>query len=1139
MNDQKTLNRFFPKALLFCVLACTQTAFAVTEDSKLFEQIDPEAEKQRLVEKYTTDKERLSSAIQNTKELIRKSQGKKYLPELYIRLAELYIEKSRIAYMEIRLLNGPDASDITALESRNLKLHAIEIYQRILNVYPKFTERDKVHFYLAHEFKELGRIDEMLNEYAQIIQDHPKSKFAPEALLLTGDHYFGLADTAKSRSYYERVLAYEGHSAAIIARYKLAWVHINLKDFKTAVNLFIDSITDANTQQEIDVDTYDGLDIRQESLIDLAFVYPDHFKKEKANHAIELFRELSWSRTAYLNVLEKVGSRLRVRKQWPRALEVYRELIKLENDPAALIQHAHHLFESYQQVKDNNLKAMSGSAGDIQMLVRALRLQATSVYIEDKDKLESETSIEAYTRDIATNIHKRAKASGKAEDFGEAAQGYEAYLAWFDNDIHTLQMQLNLADSLYNSGDFFGSAIAYEKASENPSLTGADKESALYSSLHSYQSALKSPDPMNHLQILQARSGLVATGQRHLAEYPGSKHSTEVEFNIAWTRYDEGEFTEAVNRFTDFLRKHPRGELANAAIELTIDSFQITEDWAGLTEFTQVAMGIPGISNTQKSDLSRLATAAQEKIVGDLAIAALDDWEDGAQQMLDYANDHPSANLGAQALGSLMALSQEKHDLRTLQVAATNAINKAPQSETAQSGLKMMIDASLKSGNYRLLQESLNQYAELYPADSDSKDFLIQSAQIQQRLGMNKEATATYAKYIRQYSPKGSDYAAAVMGIAEIQLSLGQERDAISTLMDARKRLPASQRQSIDALSGLLLLKRGDRETAAALVNTLQQGKATGRPLADQRSAQLLFAYNEGSLDSYGKLNLRKGIDPAVLQAKTNLLQSLTAQYQTVLKYNVPKWSAASMYRLAYLNENYANFLLEAPVPADLSDAERTQYVELIKQQAAPYQQESARYFNAGKDLVTRLGLLDKSLQSFEQGYASFSSDIPMQSYRLGNSISAEKSLRDENLYGLHQTMLISGKNDEGLLELSQTYFARGDYNHALMIATQYGEGISPAAQSELTNLAGVVYFKQGNIESARSAFLSAVQQKANNYAALSNLASLYSEYGAKQKAGESFSKLPPDWQVPDQKHQRISIVSKHFNAYKREMTQQ
>ncbi|TCS40222.1 tetratricopeptide repeat protein [Reinekea marinisedimentorum] len=1134
LNSSKLTRLLLPVILGLGALNPLSLAVANSNEASLFEEIDAEAETRRLAAKYDDDKQRLSSAIQNTKDLIRKSQSKAYLPELYLRLAELYIEISRVSYMQVRLLQGPeaDASDFSALESKNYKLQAVEIYQRILNVYPKFLERDKVHFYLAHEFKELAREEDMLAQYERLIEEHPTSPLAPEALLLTGDYYFGKAETKQSQDYYEQVIEYTGNPAAVIARYKLAWVHINLKDYKTAVALLVESIKDANTQKERDVDTYDGLDIRLESLVDLAFVYPDAYKDESPRHALEFFRELSWSRTSYITVLEKAASRLRVKQHWPRVLELYRELIKLENDPEQLIEYSHQLFDAYQKADDARQEALPGSEADIQMLVRALRLQSASIYIDEEVKQESEQIIEEYSRDIATSIHQKAKASNKQEDYERAALAYEAYLSWFDNNEHTLQMQLNLADSFYNSGDYFNAAIAYEKVTEQGGVQGEEQGDLLYSALHAYQASLKSPEPMNHLHTLQARSGLVATGRQYLASFPDSKYSRDVEFNIAWVRYDEGKFDEAILGFSEFLQKYPTGDTATAAVELVIDSYQITEDWQGLHEFTEMAAAIPQLPQAEKDNLNRLASAAQEKIVSSMTIAALDDWDNGADEMLKFANENPSAALGAQALGSLMALSQEKHDLRTLSKATDNLIVKAPQSESANTGVKMMIDASLKSGSFRMLQENLGLHAMLYPNEQDSKAFLYQSAKIQQQLGMNDAAIASFESYRKSYAPAGSELADVTLSIAETQINNGDEKDAVATLMDSRKQLSAAQRADIDALAGLLLVEQGNYQTAGLIAQSMAKN-ATGNSLTNRRLAQLQFNVSDASLKAYNSLNLSKGIDGAIVQQKTERLQQLSQSYQQVLNYQSPKWSAAALYRLAAINNEYASFLLNAPIPNELSDAEKQQYADLIAQQAAPYQQESENYQTAAKDLVERLGLLDKKLHNFGDGNSRVTAAIPVNSYNKGKAVSADTSITDEELYQLHQQLIANQSNETALLDLVHQYYLRGDLAQALLLATQYSQDASSGTQSRLMNIAGVVHFYQGNIEAAQAAFTQAIELTPSNLNAIANLASLYAEYDATTQAQQGFAKLPADWQVPLPKYACINLVAKHYNNFK------
>lgn len=1121
-------------SVAFCQLP--MPALASTTEAQLFEEVDPALELQRLTQKYAEDKERLSLAVANTKDLIRKSQSKGYLPELYLRLAELYIEMSRIAYMQVRILQGPSKSEFSALESHSYKVQAIEIYQRILNVYPKFLERDKVFFYLAHEFRELSRDEEMLAAYAQLIEESPNSPLTPEALLLTGDYWFRQGDPNKSRAYYERVITYEGNPATVIARYKLAWTHINLKEFDQAVKLLIESVTDANTLQERDVDTYSGIDIRLESLVDLAFIYPDAFKDAEPRHAIELFRSLSWSRTAYLSVLEKTASRLRVRKHWPRTLEVYRELIKLENDPEVLITYAHRLFEAYQHINEHNMKGMPGNESDIQMLVRTLRLQAAAIEISDEVKAESEASIETYTRDIATSIHQRAKSSDLAEDYARAALAYESYLSWFDDTPNTMEMQLNLADSLYNSGELFRAALAYEKASQHPQMQGNQLGEMLYSALHAYQSALKSDEPMNHLHTLQARSGLVATGERYLASFPASKHSRDVEFNIAWVRYDEGKFDEAIEGFTAFLHKYPTGETASAAVELVIDSYQVNEDWDGLSAFTKTAMAIPGLPQKDKAELQRLTAAAQEKIVSQMTIAALDDWDNGADNMLDFVNSSGDSALGAQVLGSLMALSQEKHDLRTLNMATDKLLASAPQSEDSKNGVKMMIDASLKSGHFRMLQENLQRYAQLYPSDADSKEFLLQAARIQQQLGMSDQAVQTYGAYRQKYNISGAESAEIAMRMAEAQIDAGDSRDAEQTLLNARRSLSPAQRADIDGLVGLMLLKRGQDQLVDQIAKSITPSQ-TSNGQTNRRLAQLKFGYVDKGLRSYKSLNLSKGIDAAIVQRKTAQLQQLTQAYQLVLSYKAPKWSVATMYRLAELNNEYARFLMEAPIPEQLSDAEKQQYRDLIAQQAAPYQQEAQKYLDAAQDVVTRLGLSGEELNAIQNGQ-DFDTDVAMMSYSKGRAVTVEKSLEDDTLYELHQQLIVNRDNETALMMLTQAYFERGDLGQALMLATQFSGEQSPAMKSRLLSIAGVIHFEQGNIDSAQAAFSQANDVSGSNLSAIANLAAIHAENGDKAQADQLFRRLPADWQVPAEDYLRISWLAKYYKEFRQEVAQ-
>jgi tetratricopeptide (TPR) repeat protein len=92
-------------------------------------------------------------------------------------------------------------------EANTLKTQAIEIYQRIVTQYPEFDHLDKVYFFMAHEYHELGRTDEMIAQYRILLKKFPQSVYAPESHLLLGDYHFNQKqDVDASTNHYQAVL---------------------------------------------------------------------------------------------------------------------------------------------------------------------------------------------------------------------------------------------------------------------------------------------------------------------------------------------------------------------------------------------------------------------------------------------------------------------------------------------------------------------------------------------------------------------------------------------------------------------------------------------------------------------------------------------------------------------------------------------------------------------------------------------------------------------------------------------------------------------------------------------------------------------------------------------------------------------
>ena len=85
---------------------------------------DPKEARQKYLDQLREDKKKVEHAIKATETLIHTSRNRPYLPELYVRLAELFIEKSRIVYFVRKGEAAGATSGLNQFESNTLKNRA-------------------------------------------------------------------------------------------------------------------------------------------------------------------------------------------------------------------------------------------------------------------------------------------------------------------------------------------------------------------------------------------------------------------------------------------------------------------------------------------------------------------------------------------------------------------------------------------------------------------------------------------------------------------------------------------------------------------------------------------------------------------------------------------------------------------------------------------------------------------------------------------------------------------------------------------------------------------------------------------------------------------------------------------------------
>jgi tetratricopeptide (TPR) repeat protein len=1080
-------------------------------DKYVYEQKDTEAEKKRYVVKLEQDKRKCELAIINTKTLISRSKNRPYLPELYLRLAELYIEKSRLAFfLRKGQEEGGGGKALDQYESNMLKQQAIEVYQRILDDFPDFQYADKVRFFMAHEYLELGQTDEMLKQYRTLIGQFPESQYTPEAHLLLGDYYFNeKQDVEQSTLQYEAVLKYPQSSSIAAARYKLAWCKINVLDYAGALALFEASVESPQAGKDLDIDTYRRVDVRLESLIDMAYCYPEVYPAASPEKAIAYFKRYAWSRPVYTTVLEKLAYRYYVKKKWSQAAPIYRELAQIRQDPEKLLEYAKNIFECVQA-----LGTYQHAQKDVAIIARALEGQIYSPHSNQADKKKLINDYEIFARDIITHLHARARQTNSTADYTIVADAYKEYLDFFTKSPAARQMAANYAEALFSAGNYIEAGKQYEKLAPAATVDTRQRQENLYSAVISYYRALKNKDKLNFYHAAFAREGLRSVGKTFAAEYPHSSHTPDVLFNVAWVSYDAGDYKQAVEDLSNFVSRYPHHQATPAAVHLVMDSFHLLENYQGMISYGKSILASNAIQDPKlKQEVAQIVNGAQSRVVSSMTMAAMDDWENSRQDLMQVADKGGKSQMGEEALNALVLTSRDKKDLPTLFGAGNKLVQTYPNSDHTKNALGILIDTSISIGQMRLLADYMEIFSLRYPQNENSTDFMLQAAHIREGLGQFAQANQDYRHYLSRQSVGGSQLDEMVFAMVENATHMDNRNTAVSLLESYQGRLSESGRVRAQAQLAVLHLQADRRSQAHNYGRKALQAYRADMGARDPSLRDLVaeVAYNNVYSNSghYFKLRLHSTIDNKIVAEKAKQLQTLEEGYQQVMTYKSPAWALKACFRANEINAEFADFLLKSPVPRDLSAEQQAQYRNLIQQKAQAYTDKARKYLKTCVELANKWEICDPALSGYyypaenPQGRENLIGSVA--GHTAGTEI-GRQAFGDATVAGLYQKLLAAPKDSQLQFELAKVYMKKGDFRQAALVTENCLGKLDSGRRvlkAELLNLLGLAYVDRGEDPLAKETFKRALTADPALAAAKVNLAGIYRHYGHGQKAAE------------------------------------
>ena len=105
--------------------------------------------------------------------------------------------------------------------------------------YAKYERMDEVLFRLAALLTGAKKDDQAREFFHRLIKDYPNSKYIPDAYLAFAEHHFDKGEMEVALKFYDKVAQFPKSKLYPYAVYKQGWCHINMTDYRQALETFV------------------------------------------------------------------------------------------------------------------------------------------------------------------------------------------------------------------------------------------------------------------------------------------------------------------------------------------------------------------------------------------------------------------------------------------------------------------------------------------------------------------------------------------------------------------------------------------------------------------------------------------------------------------------------------------------------------------------------------------------------------------------------------------------------------------------------------------------------------------------------------------------------------------------------------
>ncbi len=880
--------------------------------------------------------------------------------ELWLRLAELYVEKSVLIDSraqdefdkQVKRFNEGKTKKRPVLDvrqARDLNRKAIQLYEWFLKDFPRDSKVPQALFFLGFNNFELGQFKKGVQYYERLIKNHPKSPFVSEAQFSLAEYYFENEKWTQAYNRYAGLLKQKNHRLHTYSVYKASWCLYRLGRHVEALN-YLESIIRGGQSGGGDELASKRIvnkeKLENEALRDIVVFYA---AAKKAEEAPSYFRRVT-GQDNVSNYIEKLAYYYSDKGNREQARLSFKYIIDQNpQDPKA--------FEYQYQIVQNYFYARNTKRFRDELFgwVRTYGQSGAWAQANRNNKdliVKSEKLRETTLRNYVMQQHQTAQNSRAPFSQAAADEGYKIYLNEFVNSSQAADMHFYYGELLYDMKKYDEATTQYRWVVEN------GEGSKFYSKaasniIHAAERSLPTDQEMQKkvgnstdpIPLDPRAESFMRAAEWYIAKFPTGEKTAELRFRTARLYYQHNQFDKANSLFKEVVQKHPRTNYSEYSANLMLDIFNLKKDYIGLEKAGQELLQVPEIAGSKTGgEIRRILEKASFKKGQDLEAGKK--YLESAQQFEAFAEQNPRSELAVTAQYNA-AVNYER----------VGNMPKAILLYTQVTKSKSKDDEKLKPTTHKLLariyqnaslfDDSIRHYKEaikLNPKDPLTTNYKYNIAIMSETLGRNGDAYNYYTDYLEN-TKKRSEKKEVHYALAEVARKLNRRTAATENYEAYLSFGNLDSSKQAEAYHQLIKLQPRSKAQEAEKYEKrlLSFANRSKNPVALKYATQIKLDQALKTSHEFKSVKLpadsRK--QSQAVEKKVQLLNKLTKELNDIVQMNSAETIVSSLAVLGEANQHMVNAILTAPLPKGLNAQEMQMYKDGIKKLADPFLQKA------------------------------------------------------------------------------------------------------------------------------------------------------------------------------------------------------